>query len=333
MKTFQVLPIILSGYLSRKIVFVWLLLFALLFVFPLPAKSQDISATAEVDTNAILIGGQFTFSLRLEHPTAMRVEWPMIPDTFSLFEKVKSSPVDTVVNGTNKSITRSQHFKFTSFDSGFHVIPPFEFLYRLPGDTAFQKAATEPILINVQTIPVDTTRAFKDIKGQIVIPFSWRDLVPYFIALIIIALVIFMVYFLIRKFKKVKKPVMVREPWRPADEIALEALQRLEEAKLWQQGNYKAYFTGLSDSIRTFIDNRWSVNAMEMTTDEILRMTLISHQDPETLMQLKNLLELADLVKFAKVIPVLNENEQSMRYAVAFVKANRQTTEVKEVAI
>jgi acetolactate synthase small subunit len=105
----------------------------------------------------------------------------------------------------------------------------------------------------------------------------------------------------------------------------------LEDAKLWQQGNYKAYYTGLSDITRTFIQNRWSVAAMEMTTDEILRMQIIAAQSPDVLNQLKNMLELADLVKFAKAIPVLHENEQSIRSAVAFVKANQPFEAAKEV--
>ncbi len=302
-----------------------------LLIFAIPASAQQIQAVAEVDSSSILIGDQFTLSLRVTYPENLRVEFPAIADTFSLFEKVKSSPIDTTFNKNEKSITRSQHFKFTSFDSGFHVIPPFEFLYRVQGDTAFQKAETKPILITVQTIPVDTTRAIKDIKGQVIIPFSWMDLVPYFIAVVLIALVILLVYYFIKKFRKEKKPEIIREPWRPADQIALQALQELEAAKLWQQGKYKSYFTGLSDITRTFIENRWSVMAMEMTTDEILRLNIISSQSPEIRQQLKNMLELADLVKFAKVVPVLHENEQAMREAIEFVKANKQAAELKEV--
>jgi len=328
--TFQIMRTRFPYFIKRILTAVPAIVFAL-FLMQGQTHAQQEKASAEVDTSAILIGGQVTLSLHVNHPSNIKVEWPLVPDTFALFEKVKDTPIDTVINANDKTITRNQHFKITSFDSGFHVIPPFEFLYRLPGDTAFQKAETEPILITVNTIPVDTTRAFKDLKGQVVIPFSWMDLLPWFIAVIIIVLVVFLVYRLIKKFREEKKPIIVKEPWRPADEIALEALQKLEAAKLWQQGNYKSYYTGLADITRTFIENRWSVNAMEMTTDEIVRMSIISSQAPEIYRQLKNLLELADLVKFAKVIPVLHENEQSMRYAVDFVKANKKVIETKEV--
>ncbi|MDQ3050971.1 MAG: hypothetical protein M3Q95_08815 [Bacteroidota bacterium] len=299
--------------------------------FPAKGVAQKVNAQAKVDTATILIGDQFMLSLEVNHPSNMQVIMPAVPDTFALFEKVKQEAVDTIVQQSDKSITLRQHFKFTSFDSGYHVIPPFAFLYRIPGDTTLQRAESDPILISVQTIPVDTTRAIKDIKGQMVIPYSWKDALPYAGGLLLAGLIFLIVFYLYKKFRKVKTVPVIQVPKRPAHEIAFEALQQLDEAKLWQQGKYKAYFTGLSDIIRMFVENRWSVSAMEMTTEEIIHMQIISRQEPAVFEQVKNLLELADLVKFAKVIPVLHENEQSMKHAVAFVKANQQTNEVKEV--
>lgn len=317
---------------KKQVGFVFGIFIAIFFFLPNDSPAQKINAIATVDTNTILIGGQFALSFEINHPADVRVEWPAVPDTFALFELVSQVPVDTIVNSGDKSITSRRHFKITSFDSGYHVIPPFAFLYRLKGDTALQKAETEPILITVQTIPVDTTRAIKDIKGNVVIPFSWQDALPYVGGVLLVGLIMLLVYYLIKKFRAKKVQPVIRVPKRPAHEIALEDLQKLEASKLWQQGNYKAYFTGLSDITRMFIENRWSVAAMEMTTDEILRMKIISGQDPAVLNQVKNLLELADLVKFAKVVPVLHENEMSMKQAVAFINANQQLTETKEVA-
>lgn len=315
----------------RKSLRVGVIFLASLLFFPAKGLTQKINARAKVDTTSIVIGDQFILSLEVNHPPGIEVIMPGVPDTFALFEKVNQVAVDTAEQKNDKSITLRQHFKLTSFDSGYHVIPPFAFLFREPGDTALQRAETEPILISVQSIPVDTTRAIKDIKGHMVIPFSLQDVMPYAGGLLLAGLIFMLVFFLIKKFRKVKTTPLIQVPKRPAHEIALEALHQLGEAKLWQQGKYKAYFTGLSDILRMFIENRWSVAAMEMTTDEIVRMQIISGQDPVIFDQLKNLLELADLVKFAKVIPVLHENEQSMTHAVAFVTANQQIKELKEV--
>lgn len=285
-------------------------------------KAQDVQATISADTNAILIGNQFRMTLELKHPANVTAQWPNIPDTFSLMEVVQRSPIDTIQGASGNSITNSQHFVITSFDSGYHVIPPFTFNYKLSGDTTTYSSETEPLLITVTSIPVDTTRAIKDLKGQVHISFSWVELLPYLGILLLAVLAGFLVYrYLENRKRKVVAPV-IAEVKRPAHEIALEALKELDERKLWQQGNYKAYYTGLSDITRTFIENRWSVAAMEMTTDEILHLTIIANQIPDNFTQVKYLLELADLVKFAKVIPIANDNEQSMRAAIAFVNGN-----------
>ena len=209
-------------------------------------------------------------------------------------------------------------------------MPPFIFSYRLKGDTTVLNAETKALLVTVNTIPVDTTRAFKDLKGQVIVPLSWKDFLPYIFGVLIAALIAFLVYNYIKKRKsKIVEPV-IRIPKRPAHEIAFEALRSLDETKLWQNGNYKGYYTGLSDITRMFIENRWSIAAMEMTTDEILKLRLISDQNPDVFSKLKYLLELSDLVKFAKTIPVVYENEQCMQNALTFVEANKQLNEIKE---
>lgn len=298
----------------------------------LPSYSQTSTATATIDTNAITIGEQFKLSLKFSHPAKATAVWPLVPDTFSLMEVVQRMPVDTSKENTGNELARSQDIILTSFDSGFHVIPPFVFTYRLPGDTTLLTASTEPLLITVNTIPIDTTRAIKDIKGQIVIPFSWQDALPYLFGVAIAALLAFLIYRFIkmRKAKVVVTPE-IKIPKRPAHQIALEELKALDMAKLWQNGNFKGYYTGLSDITRTFIENRWSVTAMEMTTEEIMKLKIIADQDSEILSKLKFMLELSDLVKFAKVIPVSYENEQCLSNAFAFVEANKTVQQEKEV--
>ncbi len=297
----------------------------------LPSYSQSTSATATIDTNAITIGEQFKLQLNFSHPGKANAVWPIVPDTFSLMEVVQRMPIDTLKESSGSELKRSQSIILTSFDSGFHVIPPFVFTYRLEGDTNLYSASTEPLLITVNTIPIDTTRAIKDIKGQVSIPFSWQDALPYIFGLAIAVLLAFLIYRFIKMRKAKVVTPEIKIPKRPAHEIAIEALKALDLAKLWQNGNFKAYYTGLSDITRTFIEHRWSVAAMEMTTDEIMRLKIISDQNSEILAKLKFMLELSDLVKFAKTIPIAYENEQCLSNAFAFVEANKSIQQEKEV--
>jgi hypothetical protein len=134
-----------------------------------------------------------------------------------------------------------------------------------------------------------------------------------------------LIYFI---FQKVKKPEKAEKiiPQRPAHEIALEALQNLSDEKLWQNGYNKEYHSRLSDIIREFISNKWSLHAMELTTDEILMLNPIKNQSPQQFEHLKKMLQLADLVKFAKADPLGIENENSFDIAIDFVNANLPLT-------
>jgi hypothetical protein len=110
-------------------------------------------------------------------------------------------------------------------------------------------------------------------------------------------------------------------PSRPAHEIALEALRKLETEKLWQEGRIKEYHSRMSDIIRTYIEQTLFINAMEMTTDLILCADQIKALNQRNKNELQELLERADLVKFAKFQPLANEHEASMKNAVSFIES------------
>jgi hypothetical protein len=117
-------------------------------------------------------------------------------------------------------------------------------------------------------------------------------------------------------------------PDRPAHELALEGLRRIESEKLWQQGFTKKYFSELSDVLRQYIERRFLFNAMEQTTDEILGhfdRTSLHEEEKE---KLSDILHLADMVKFAKAISLPSENERSMQMSYDFV--NNTKPVVKE---
>ena len=120
--------------------------------------------------------------------------------------------------------------------------------------------------------------------------------------------------------------ILPSEPQRPAEEIALEALDQIKREKIWQSGQTKQYHTQLTDVIRTYIAQRYDFSSNEKTSDEILREMHIRLQDNRDLYnQLRKMLQLADLVKFAKWATTPDENELSLRIAYDFV---HQTTPV-----
>lgn len=282
------------------------------------SMAQQPTVTLRSDTNNIRIGDQFHLFLEATHAKGTIVHFPSVPDTFSMLEVLNRSTIDTLPSAHGDSVVRRQVFLATSFDSGYHVVLPFAFTYN-NGANASDTLLTEPLLITVQSVSVDTTNQIRELKSQATVPYTWQDFTPWILGVIALAIIII----LIRKYLRKRKQKIVPEKpaiIRPAHEIALEALKELQSAHLWQAGNHKGYHSALSDIIRTFIENRWRVMAMEMTTDEILNNTLIRQLESMPLSQLKHILELSDRVKFAKWVPIAHENEESIRLAFAFVE-------------
>jgi hypothetical protein len=107
---------------------------------------------------------------------------------------------------------------------------------------------------------------------------------------------------------------------KPAYEIAMSAFSELEQKQLWQKNQVKLYYSELTDILRVYIQHRWMLPAMELTSDEILAHGFIQQVDKQFQDELAYVLRLADLVKFAKVIPHNSEHELSFKNAMAFVE-------------
>jgi hypothetical protein len=178
----------------------------------------------------------------------------------------------------------------------------------------------------VQPFEMDTTdMAITDIKGVYKAPIWWWGIFRWVLLALLLAGVGVAGYYLItylqrRKLEEAGNEV-VTEPLRPAEEVALEKLDAIKEKKIWQQGQVKEYYTQLTDVVREYIARRFEVSSVEQTSDETLRdiRPLLSERK-DLYDQLRKMLTLADLVKFAKWSTTPDENELSLRNAYTFVK-------------
>jgi hypothetical protein len=296
--------------------------------------AQQVQVAARIDSTSILIGNQTNLRLTVAFDIKSgvpKVQWPQIADSLvPKVEVISKSQVKTIIpDSTHPTVQQEiEDITISSFDSGYYAIPPFKFI--INGDTG-NPQLTEAMMLTVNTVHVDTTKAFKDIKAPIQVPFTWLELIPYvgygLLALLIIGGII---YFVIRKLKK-QKPVTVEQPkvFIPPHIKALEALEKLGMQKLWQEGKIKDYYTGITDILRIYLEERYGITALEMTTDEI--MLALKRKDISEMMKqkLRDILVLSDLVKFAKENPLPNEHESCFNTSVDFVN---ETTEIKESA-
>jgi hypothetical protein len=183
----------------------------------------------------------------------------------------------------------------------------------------------------VRTVEVDTTRAIRDIRGPIQAPITFAELAPYLAGLAIIGLIIGLIwYYLWRKrMNKPLFPVITRSvgpPWQ----IALQSLTLLQEKKLWQSGKVKEYYSELTDILRQYLHQQFGIEAMEMTTSEILVSYDSAGLQADSRQIIENILVQADYAKFAKAIPQKSENELSMTSAIQFIEATKPIPVVPE---
>ncbi len=289
-------------------------------------RGQDVATNATLDTFAILIGDQVGYEVMVSHPKGAKINDGDFPELDYIEFLNIPYDWDTIVSGN--PVTLRKKMTLTSFEDGIHHVPPVRVGYTLASGEK-GTVSTDSLRLQVFSIEVDTSqKKIKDIKNIIREPLAFRDfLVPILIFLVLVLLALIL-YFILRK-KPEKKVVPEYVP--PAHVIALEKLRELEKAKLWQQGKIKPYQSQLTFIIREYIEGRYKVPALESTTHEILTSLKDLNFSNELKSKLKDTLELADLVKFAKAEPPLERHDQLLKYAYDFVEQTRPAIQKTEM--
>jgi predicted secreted protein len=188
-------------------------------------------------------------------------------------------------------------------------------------------AATRELMFQVHGMKIDTTKGPVDIKTVYGAPVTLKEVTPYILGIILLAAIIFFIFYYIR-WKKKNVPLFAKpeKPAEPAHIVALRELDRIKTQKLWQQEKLKQYYSEVSDTIRTYIQNRFEIPAMEQTSGETIGVFKQQKDlvDGKTLDQLQHILSLADLVKFAKYTPLPDDNNLTLMNAYFFVNQTKK---------
>ena len=293
--------------------------YILLFISTI-SFAQKPMVKAEIDTTSIRIGEQFQLKISVDE--TQNVIIPKIQ--LKGLEVIDSTRIDTIKN----SLIR--RYILTGFDSGAFYIPQQQIFVK---NQAF---LTDSLLINIATIAIDTTKVkkfpIKSIKKE---PYTFDDFKIYiYLILAILAIIGFWIYwFVIRKRKETEDAPTYRT--LPPFEEAILRLNELDEKLLWQNNKIKEYYSELTEIVRGYIERELKVPALENTTDEVLAMIKgFKNADSietskETIKKLKDLLQEADLVKFAKSKPLAIEIEDDRRDA-EFIIGNLKPKQIIE---
>lgn len=307
------------------------ILMAVCISFGLKTFGQQVEFKASLDSTTLLIGEQTTLTLNVRKPDHLDVAFTSnMVDLHPALEVLGISEVDTN-RLENEWMELSRAMTITSFDSGYHVISPIP-LHVLQENGKVDTITTNPLALTILLVPVDTSQSIKPIKALEEMPVTFREMLPWILGSILFLLVGFFIYYYIRRRQlAATETIAPQKPKEAPHVIALRELEQLKTEKLWQNGEVKAYHSKLSEIIRAYIEDRYQILALEQTNDEIfsaLENNGLSKEVPfETL---KQLLSLADLVKFAKGNPQPTENSRSLEQAYQFVRETIQKPKLAE---
>ena len=301
----------------------------LLFAFAaLPVKAQNVVFNAyfdslDVETKEMRIGEHARLVLELGVDSGYNVD-VQIPDMLTADIEVLDRK-ESRRSGANGRDIYINECVITSFVDSLQSIPP---IIAMVGDDAYYTNAT---YLSVSSVPIDTLN-LKDIKGFRPVweaQLTWeeyRDAV--YLSFLLVVLLALLTWIIVRYMNN--KPIIriVRE--KPPKPSHFTALQKIDEIKsdvsLKGEESAKEYYTRLTDALREYMHSRYKFNAADMTTGEIIE-NLLHFNDKEAIKELKEILEVADLVKFAKFKPSLNENDRNMLCAIDFVNATKDIEE------
>lgn len=296
----------------KKLSIIILLLFSISNAFSQPTI-PNISKTK------FQIGDQVVYSFSLPLEKASELSTYILTEKKDSLEIIKQTIDTTKKNGKEFLDVK---FYFTSFVEGKHKIIN-------QNGRSFEYEVT--------SYPIDTTSfEIKDIKANIKEPFTIKEIMPIIIWVLIAFGLIALTYFLYKFWKKYRK-INIKEvfikpkPILPAHEIALNALEQLRLKRLIENNRIKEYYSEISEILRIYLDDRFSIIAIEMTTQEILtQIKGIEFTNEISFKLLKEVLEYSDLVKFAKYTPTSHLSEKCMQNAIEFVNSTKLIIENKE---
>jgi len=195
------------------------------------------------------------------------------------------------------------------------MIPPQGFVIHLNEST--DTLNTLPVYFEIASVPLDST--IRDIKANYKAPVSFLELYPYLLAAGVGGLLVWLFVYYLQKRKKKGLQEIDKAPPEPPDIIALRELEKLKTEKAWLQRSIKPYYIKLTEILRIYLERRFNMMALEQTTNEILYSLKKSECPSADQNLLSGILNLADLVKFAKVIPDQAENAAQVDLAIDFV--------------
>lgn len=271
--------------------------------------------------DSVLIADQLRYGFKLEGVAAgtelALPDWSRFTgDTLVL---VQNWQLDTLKGGKKASrFDIRGYVTLAAFEEGEYVLPPVSVRVKEPGRAEADTLVFDPQVLQVKTMPVDTTTYVPhDIKGQIRYPVTFKELLPWIGLVLGLAGLVLIAVYLVRRRRSAQLQAASKDP---AYIVALRQLEHWRSEKYWAPEKQKQFYSGITDTLRAYMADRFAIDAQEMTTAEIFAALKDSPElTPELYGNAKELFETADFVKFAKHVAPDEYNRKAIPEAVGFV--------------
>lgn len=318
-------------------------LILLMCALPLFAQSEDAAQVHEgslipmngaflhqlQERDSVLVADQLLYGFELggvlEGTRIVLPELPQNQDSDLMY--LTPWTIDTVKmtrqgKGQPRLMDLKGSVRITSFEEGLYELPQIV-VGRLSADGVMDTLVFDPMRLDVRTMPVDTaTFVPHDIKGQIRYPVTFDEILPWLILFWVSAMLVILVVCLVIMHRRRNDPEYMHKD--PAHIVALRKLDSYRGSKFWAPDKQKAFYSGVTDTLREYISERYGIGAMEMTTAEIFDEMKATDVPPSLLKEAKELFERADFVKFAKFVASDDDNAAALPVAVRFVTETYQ---------
>ena len=295
----------------------------MILAFGFRGKAQNVAFRGMLYADTILAGQPVDYQLSLTIPKDYIVEWKRFGDTLSKsIDIISEGDIITKPIENSDNVKMTQALKLTSFDTGYVYVPEIVIHYKESlQDSVSHKLFTFKKELYVQTVAVDTTQAFRPINTVIRQGITAKETLPWIAIVIVIAGIAYLIYYL-NTHKKPKDVVVVekKKPTIPAIVTARAKLSEMREKEQWNSLKIKDYYTDLTDIAREYLAGQFKIDAIEMTSDEIMQAVHALNINEIAKSKLQETLITADLVKFAKANPSVEHNEESFKEVNYFVE-------------
>ena len=285
-------------------------------------SAQTASLKVSLDSAYVLMGKATPLSIELTASQEPAGELLIPADTIcSAVEVLRLLPADTASAGQGR-INVTQQILLQSFDSGTYILNPIRYF------SGSETIVSNRLVLKVIPVDVDSLATIHDYSDVVDPSRKLIDYLPDFVAdygvwILALLAVLAIAYFLVRRYMRRDQPAEQKVVVIPPYELALQELERLKADRLCEHGQEREFYTRLTDILRRYLQGRFGINAMEMTSTQIRHMLSSNEQTRLSRRYMEQVLETADFVKFAKVRPLPDDNVRSFQSALQFVEDTR----------